>query len=76
MAVPTHTRVAAEVRADYPGFYSMWRRVSALFPSLARAGIARVTLGTGFGACLQEPVGTLAPSPPPRASYEAIGPSS
>jgi hypothetical protein len=26
----------------------MWRRVSALFPSLARAGIGRLTLGTGF----------------------------
>lgn len=35
---------------DYPGFYSTWRRVSALFPSLARAGIARVTLGTGFAS--------------------------
>jgi pimeloyl-ACP methyl ester carboxylesterase len=34
---------------DYPGFYSLWRRVSALFPSLARAGIARLTFGTGFG---------------------------
>ena len=32
----------------YPGFYSMWTRVSALFPSLARAGIARVSLGLGF----------------------------
>lgn len=32
----------------YPGFYSMWRRVSALLPSLARAGIGRATLGTGF----------------------------
>lgn len=26
----------------YPGFYSMWRRVSALLPTLARAGVARV----------------------------------
>ena len=34
---------------DYPGFYSLWRRVSALLPSLARAGIGRLTLGTGFG---------------------------
>jgi pimeloyl-ACP methyl ester carboxylesterase len=32
----------------YPGFYSMWRRVSALLPSLARAGIARLTSGLGF----------------------------
>ena len=27
----------------------MWRRVSALLPSLSRAGFARVTLGRGFG---------------------------
>jgi pimeloyl-ACP methyl ester carboxylesterase len=33
---------------DYPSFYSTFRRVCALFPSLARAGIARPTLGTGF----------------------------
>ena len=33
---------------DYPGFYSMFRRVSALFPSLARVGIGRLTLGRGF----------------------------
>jgi pimeloyl-ACP methyl ester carboxylesterase len=30
---------------DYPGFYAMWRRGSALLPSLARAGLARVTFG-------------------------------
>ena len=34
---------------DYPGFYSMWRRVSALFPSLARAGIGRLIFDSGFG---------------------------
>jgi pimeloyl-ACP methyl ester carboxylesterase len=33
---------------DYPGFYSLWRRGSALFPTLARFGLARPTLGTGF----------------------------
>jgi pimeloyl-ACP methyl ester carboxylesterase len=33
---------------DYPSFYSMFRRVFALFPSLARAGIGRLTLGTGY----------------------------
>ena len=33
----------------YPGFYSMWRRVGALLPSLARAGIARLTSDLGFG---------------------------
>ncbi len=32
---------------DYPGFYSTWRRVSALFPTMARAGISRIFgLGT------------------------------
>ena len=31
----------------YPTFYSMWRRWSALLPTLARTGIARITLGTG-----------------------------
>jgi pimeloyl-ACP methyl ester carboxylesterase len=40
----------------YPGFYSMWRRVSALLPSLARAGIARLTSGRlGFGDLPAEP---------------------
>ena len=29
---------------DYPGFYAMWRRGSALLPSLARTGLTRVTL--------------------------------
>ncbi|MCP9487307.1 MAG: alpha/beta fold hydrolase [Gaiellaceae bacterium MAG52_C11] len=32
---------------DYPGFYSMWRRVSATLPSLARAGLTRVLGGGG-----------------------------
>jgi len=35
----------------YPGFYSMWRRASALLPTLARAGVARVySLGMGFSS--------------------------
>jgi pimeloyl-ACP methyl ester carboxylesterase len=33
----------------YPGFYSMWRRASALLPSLARAGVTRLTNGLDFG---------------------------
>ena len=33
---------------DYPGFYSLWRRASALLPSLSRAGFGRVALDTGF----------------------------
>jgi pimeloyl-ACP methyl ester carboxylesterase len=32
----------------YPRFYSAWRRGSALLPSLSRAGIGRLTLGTGL----------------------------
>jgi pimeloyl-ACP methyl ester carboxylesterase len=44
---------------DYPGFYSMWRRGSGLVPSLARAGLARITSGTSFA--------TL----PPKARREA-----
>ena len=27
---------------DYPSFYSTWRRVSALFPTMGRAGISRI----------------------------------
>jgi pimeloyl-ACP methyl ester carboxylesterase len=33
---------------DYPGFYSVWRRASALLPSLSRAGFGRLVLDTGF----------------------------
>lgn len=33
----------------YPGFYSMWRRVSALLPSFGRAGVVRLTSGLGSG---------------------------
>jgi pimeloyl-ACP methyl ester carboxylesterase len=32
---------------DYPSFYSLWRRVGAALPTLARTGLARLTLGTG-----------------------------
>jgi len=35
---------------SYPGFYSMWRRVSAVIPTLARAGISRVAAGMQFGS--------------------------
>jgi len=33
---------------DYPRFYSLWRRASALLPSLSRAGFGRLVLDTGF----------------------------
>ena len=33
---------------DYPGFYSVWRRASALLPSLSRAGFGRLVLDTGY----------------------------
>ncbi|NUT56634.1 MAG: alpha/beta hydrolase [Thermoleophilia bacterium] len=45
---------------DYPAFYSMWRRGSALFPSLARAGLARATFGR-----------LASPGLPPRARRSA-----
>jgi pimeloyl-ACP methyl ester carboxylesterase len=34
---------------DYPTFYSVWRRASALLPSLSRAGFGRLVLDTGYG---------------------------
>jgi pimeloyl-ACP methyl ester carboxylesterase len=34
---------------DYPTFYSLWRRASALLPSLSRAGFGRLVLDTGYG---------------------------
>jgi pimeloyl-ACP methyl ester carboxylesterase len=33
---------------DYPGFYSLWRRASALLPSLSRAGFGRLVLDSGY----------------------------
>jgi pimeloyl-ACP methyl ester carboxylesterase len=35
---------------DYPSFYSMWRRASALLPTLARAGVARIYSSVSFGS--------------------------
>jgi len=34
----------------YPGFYSLWRRVSALLPTFARAGVARVYSFSSFSS--------------------------
>jgi pimeloyl-ACP methyl ester carboxylesterase len=34
---------------NYSSFYSTWGRISPLLPSLARIGLARLALGTGFG---------------------------
>jgi pimeloyl-ACP methyl ester carboxylesterase len=34
----------------YPTFYSMWRRASALLPTLARAGVARIYSSASFGS--------------------------
>lgn len=51
---------------DYPGFYSMFRRITALFPSLSRVGVGRVTLGRGFGGlpgAAREDARTFAASP-------------
>jgi pimeloyl-ACP methyl ester carboxylesterase len=35
---------------DYPSFYSMWKRASALLPSAARTVMGRVMLRSGFGS--------------------------
>jgi pimeloyl-ACP methyl ester carboxylesterase len=35
---------------DYPSFYAMARRGTALLPTLARAGLLRMTSGAGFAA--------------------------
>jgi hypothetical protein len=35
---------------DYPSFYSMWRRVQALLPTLARAGVARAYSLSSFSS--------------------------
>jgi pimeloyl-ACP methyl ester carboxylesterase len=35
---------------DYPGFYSMWKRASALLPSAARTAMGRMALRAGFGS--------------------------
>jgi pimeloyl-ACP methyl ester carboxylesterase len=35
---------------EYPSFYSMWKRASALLPSAARTAIGRMALRSGFGS--------------------------
>jgi pimeloyl-ACP methyl ester carboxylesterase len=35
---------------DYPSFYSMWRRASALLPVAARTVLGRMALQSGFGS--------------------------
>jgi pimeloyl-ACP methyl ester carboxylesterase len=35
---------------DYPSFYSMWKRASALLPSAARTAMGRMALRSGFGS--------------------------
>ncbi len=35
---------------DYPSFYSMWKRASALLPSAARTVMGRMALRSGFGS--------------------------
>ena len=35
---------------DYPGFYSMWKRASALLPSAARTVMGRIALRSGFAS--------------------------
>jgi pimeloyl-ACP methyl ester carboxylesterase len=40
---------------DYPSFYSLWRRASALLPTLSRAGFGRLALDTGFATLPPDP---------------------
>jgi pimeloyl-ACP methyl ester carboxylesterase len=35
---------------EYPSFYSMWKRASALLPSVARTAMGRMALRSGFGS--------------------------
>lgn len=35
---------------DYPGFYRMWKRASALIPSAARTAMGKLALRSGFGS--------------------------
>lgn len=35
---------------DYPSFYSMWKRASALLPSASRTVMGRIALRSGFGS--------------------------
>jgi pimeloyl-ACP methyl ester carboxylesterase len=35
---------------DYPPFYSMWKRASALLPSAARTAMGQMALRSGFGS--------------------------
>jgi pimeloyl-ACP methyl ester carboxylesterase len=36
--------------ADYPSFYSMWKRASAVLPSAARTAMGRMALRSGFAS--------------------------
>ena len=35
---------------DYPAFFSMWKRASAVLPSAARTAMGRIALRSGFGS--------------------------
>lgn len=35
---------------DYPGFYTMWKRASALLPAAARTAMGKLELRNGFGS--------------------------
>ena len=57
----------------YPRFYSLWRRGSALLPTLARAGVARVySLSTASVRCRRMPVARRGRSAPRRVSCGPI----
>ena len=47
--IDSSTPYMFELLPDYPSFYSMWRRGSAVLPTLARTGLGRLTLRSGSG---------------------------
>jgi pimeloyl-ACP methyl ester carboxylesterase len=46
--IDSSTPYMFELLPDYSSFYSMWRRGSAVLPTLARTGLGQLTLATGF----------------------------
>ena len=47
--IDSSTPYMFELLPDYPSFYSMWRRGSAVLPTLARTGLGRLTLRSSSG---------------------------
>ena len=47
--IDSSTPYMFDLLPDYPSFYSMWRRGSAMLPTLSRTGLGRLTLRSGSG---------------------------